>query len=455
MRFLFVLTFVTLTFLASPASARVMETGDAAIVRQASPAVVSIAEWKVRAATQPDKPSRRVRVYASGFIIDPSGLIITNKHVVDGALEIHVILSNRDLVPARLIVAAGMLDLAVLKVDVDYPLPALKWGDSHSLQIGDPVLTIGNPLGLGMSVSAGIVSALNRNLHDTPFDSYIQTDAAINYGNSGGPLVDGDGNVVGINTALYNPEATGGSIGIGFAIPSNIAAYVVRFLLDPNHPKPGWIGVTLQDLSDRLAATMGVQQAIGAIVSAVDPSGPAHQAGLRPADVLDAIDGVERSDSRAFMRSIVRLPVGTTVHLTGWRNGKPLDTTVRVAAWPNYMPAQGVMQAQAAQMMIERAPDPGMTLAPITEQARKQYGLDPELSGALVSAVESDCEASELGIVPGDVITNVQGQPVATPDDVRHAIETAHDERRHYLAMLVQSKNGVRWVSLSITSAGS
>jgi serine protease Do len=183
--------------------------------------------------------------------------------------------------------------------------------------------------------------------------------------------------------------------------------------------------------------------------------GPARQADLRPADVLATIDGVPQSDSRAFMRSIVELPVGTTVHLAGWRNGKPLNATVSVAAWPNYMPAQGVMREQAAQMMIEKAPDPGLRLAPLTEQARKQYGLDPKLSGALVSAVEPDCEARDLGIQPGDVITYVQDQPIASPDDVRHAIETAHQERRTYLAMLVQSKSGVRWVSLSITSADS
>ncbi|HME26398.1 MAG TPA: trypsin-like peptidase domain-containing protein [Acetobacteraceae bacterium] len=455
MRILFVLTFITLTLLASPAPARLMETGDAAIVQQVSPAVVNFSEWKVRAAMQPDQPPRRVKVYASGFVIDPSGIIVTNKHVVDGALNMHVIFSNGDFVPARLLVAAPMLDLAVVKVDVGHPLPALTWGDSDSLRVGDPVLTMGNPLGIGMSVSAGIVSALNRNLHDTPFGNYIQTDAAINYGNSGGPLVDSEGKVVGIDTALYNPDATGGSIGIGFAIPSGIASFAVRFLLDPDHPKPGWIGVTLQDMGDRLADAMGVQGATGAIVSAIDPWGPAKQAGLRPADVLETIDGVQQSDSRAFMWSIVRIPVGTTVRLTGWRTGKKLDTTVSVAAWPNFMPAQGVMRAQAAQMMIEKAPDPGMRIAPLTEQARKQYGLDPELSGALVSAVEPDCEARELGIVPGDVITNVQGQPVTTPDDVRHAIQTAHDERRRYLAMLVQSKTGVRWVSLSITSAGS
>jgi serine protease Do len=443
-------------FLVSPAApARVLEISDAAIVRQVSPAVVNIATWKVRGGTQPGQQPRRVRVYASGFVIDPSGIIVTNKHVADGALELHAIFSNGDRALARVLAVAMMTDVAVLKVDTDHPLPALKWADSDTLQVGDPVLTIGNPLGIGMSVSAGIVSALNRNLQDTPFDSYIQTDAAINYGNSGGPLIDQNGDVAGIDTALYNPNASGGSIGIGFAIPSNIAAFVVRLLLDPNHPAPGWIGITLQDMNERLADAMRATRVAGAIVSAVDPDGPAARASLRPGDVLDAVNGTQQADSRAFMREIVRFPVGTAVHLTGWRAGKPLDTSVTIEAWPNYVPAEGIMRAEAAQHMIEQAPDPGMRLAPITEDARKQYGLDPALTGVLVSSVEPDCEARDLDIVPGDVIINAQGDPVAAPDDVRHAIETAHQERRRYLAMLIHGKNGLRWVALSITSAAS
>jgi serine protease Do len=458
MRGMFLLNLATLAafaFLGSPAFARVMETGDAAVVKQASPAVVNIAEWKVHTPTRPGQSPRRVKVYASGFVIDPSGVIVTNRHVVDGALDMRVIFSNGDRVPARLLVAAAMIDVAVLKVDVDHPLPALKWADSDSLQIGDPVLTIGNPLGLGMSVSAGIVSALNRNLHDTPFDSYIQTDAAINYGNSGGPLIDSNGSVVGLDTALYNPQASGGFIGIGFAIPSNIVSFVVQFLRNPNRPKPGWIGVTAQDINDRLSEALGVPRDAGAVVSAVDPSGPAAQAGLRPADVLETIDGVQQSDSRAFLRSIIKIPVGTSVHLSGWRDRKRLDSTVTVAAWPNYMPAEGVMRDQAAQKMIETAPDPGIKLARITDEARKQYGLSTDLRGALVSAVESGSEAGDLGIVPGDVIINVQGQSVNSPDDVWHAIETAHKARRAYLALLVQGKAAAHWVSLSITSTES
>jgi serine protease Do len=446
------LTLAIVALVGAPASARVMEMSDAETVRMASPAVVNIAEWKARPGTEPDQSPRRVRVYASGFVIDPSGIIVTNKHVVDGALEMHAIFSNGDRAPARLLAASGITDLAVIKVDVDHPLPALKWADSDRLQVGDPVLTMGNPLGLGMSVSAGIVSALHRNLQDTPFDNYIQTDAALNFGNSGGPLIDRNGDVVGVDTALYNPDASGGSIGIGFAIPANLASFIVRFLLNPQHPQPGWVGVKLQDMTDSLAEALGTASVTGAIVSSADPAGPAKSL-LLPGDVLETIDGVQQSDSRELLRTIVERPVGSRVHLTGWRLGKPLDTTIVVAAWPNYMPAEGVMRAESVQMMIEKAPDPGMRLAPLTEAARKQYGLDPELSGALVSAVEPDCEARDLGIVPGDVVVNVQGEPVATPNDVRHAIQVAHDERRRYLAVLIQQKEGARWVSLSITGS--
>jgi serine protease Do len=435
----------------SPALARAMDKGDTNAVRNAMPAVVNIAVWKVRqAATASDAP-RRVKAYGSGFIIDPGGIIVTNKHVIDGAIDISVILSNGDRYHGTLLAVAAMLDLAVVKVEADHPLPVLHWGDSDALQVGDPVLTIGNPLGIGMSVSAGIVSALNRDIQDTPFDQYIQTDAAINHGNSGGPLVDTDGDVVGVDTALYNPEEAGGFIGIGFAIPASSAEFVVRQLLDPAHPKPGWLGVTLQDLTPELADALGLNVR-GSIIAAVDPDGPAGAAGLRPGDVLTSIGDARPGDSRAFMRAVVQISVGKSVELRFWRDGKPASVEATIAEWPNIMPGGGMMSARMAEAMIQRMPDPGVRLAPLTDEARKQYGLDPRMSGALVASVEKDCEARDLGIVPGDVVTAVQGNPVATPDDVRRAVQSAHDQRRPYLAVLVQGKSGARWVSLSIGS---
>jgi serine protease Do len=445
---------VGLLALASPAFGRVMETSDAEVLRQATQAVVNISAWKVHAPTSPGDPPRRVKVYASGFIVDPSGVVITNRHVVDGALSMDVIFNNGDRMPARLVAAAAMLDLAVLRIAADHPLPYLKWANSDALQVGDPVLTIGNPLGLGMSVSAGIVSALNRDLQDTPFDSYIQTDAALNHGNSGGPLVNRAGEVVGIDTALYNPDDNGGFIGIGFAIPANTADYVARLLLDPSHPKPGWLGITLQDMTEELGQALGAPRFAGAIASAVEAAGPASGV-LRVGDVLETFNGVRAGDSRAFMRAIVMTKVGTPARLMVWRGGKEQELAMTIGEWPNYMPAGDIMSQEAAQAMIARMPDPGIRLAPLTDDARKQYGLDANLTGALVASVERDCEARDLGIVPGNVITAAQGEPVAGPDDVRRAVQDAHQQRRPFLAILVAAKSGVRWLSLSISAPGS
>jgi len=450
--------FIAGVCLDAPALGRSMESHDAVVARKATPAVVNISTWKVKAPEKPTDSARRVKTYGSGFVIDPSGIIVTNKHVVDGAIDMKVVFSNGDRVPARLVAAAAMLDLAILKVDVDHPLPTLEWGDSNALQVGDPVLTIGNQLDIGLSVAAGIVSGLNRDLQDSPFDSYIQTDAAINHGNSGGPLVDEEGRVVGVDTALFNPEENGGFIGIGFAIPSDTAKYVVKILLDPQHPMPGWLGVTLQDMTEELTGALGFRPHTpftGAIISVVDPTGPAAKIGLRPGDVLETINGDALPDSRAFMRAIVMTKVGEKAVLTIWRDGAEKETTATVEEWPNLMPNGGVMSGRMAETMIASAPDPGVRLAAITEADRKKYSLDPKLAGVLVSSVQKDCEARDLGIVAGDVITAVQGVPVSSPEDVRRAVQEAHTQRRPYLAILVQSKTAARWMSLSIGGPGS
>ena len=445
--------FIAVHFISVPAFARSIEPGEAAVAQLALSAVVNISTWKVRPAQKAGERPRRVKTYASGFIIDPSGIIVTNKHVIDGAIDIKVTLNSGDAVPGKLLAVAVMLDLAVVKVEVDQPLPALNWGNSENLRVGDSVLTIGNPLGLGMSVSVGIVSALNRDLQDTPFDSYIQTDAALNHGNSGGPLIDQDGAVVGVDTYLYNPEKAGGFIGIGFAIPADAAKFVVSRLLDPNKPEPGWLGVTLQDLTPELSDALRVHGAKGAIIAVVQPGGPASKAELRPGDVLSAIGAARQTDARAFMRAIVRTPVGQVVELTFWRGGKEQTVSATVEAWPNLMPGGGIMSAQTSEAMIQQMPDPGMQLAPLTDAAREQYGLDPKLNGVLVASVEEDCEARDLGIVAGDVVTSVQGVPVTTPDDVWREVRSAHEERRPFLAALVQGKSGTRWVPLSIDAA--
>ena len=254
---------------------------------------------------------------------------------------------------------------------------------------------------------------------------------------------------------LYNPEESGGFIGIGFAIPASAAEFVAALLLDPRHPKPGWLGVTLQDLTPDLSTALRLRDAKGAIVVALDPDGPAARTTLRPGDVLSAVDGNRIKDARAFMRDVAMMRVGAVSELTIWRGGNERTITANIAEWPNYMPGGGLMTANAAAAMMQQMPDPGVRLTALTEEARKQYGIDPNLTGALVASVEKNSEAGDLGIVVGDVITAAQGDPVTTPEDVRRAMRAAYAEHLPYLAVLIQGKSRSRWVSLSIEGAGS
>lgn len=451
------LVFVLIAAIHSSASAfgRATDLGEAAVLRQVAPAVVSISVWKVRASDQPGEPPRRVKTYGSGFIVDPSGIIVTNQHVIDNAIDVKAVLIDGTRVSAKVLAASPMTDLAVLKIEIGHPLPSLTWGDSETLQVGDPVLTLGNGLGLGTSVSAGIVSGLNRNFADSPFDSYIQTDAVINHGNSGGPLINHDGKVVGVSEALINPEGKGGFIGVGLAIPATIAKFVTDRLVDPQHPAPGWLGFNLQDVTPELAEPLGAPRSVGAVISAVEPSGPASQASLRPGDVLDQVDGQKLDDLRAFMRAIAVVPPGTVAHLSVWRNGQKHEIAATVAPWPNYKPDGGVMTGQAAAEMMTRPPDLGVKLALLDDTTRKQYGLGPELSGVLVAHVEADFEASDLGIEEGDVVMVVQRATVMTPDDVRRAVRDAQVQHRAWVAVLIRSKSGAQWIPISISTGKS
>ena len=400
---LFALPFATM-----PIPARSTESANTALAQRTMPAVVNISIWKLKQSDDPSEPPRRIKANGSGFIIDPTGIIVTNRHVIEGALAIFVTFSDGNRLPGSLIGFAPMIDLGVVKVNADRPLPVLAWGDSTAVRVGDPVLTIGNPLGLGMSVAAGIVSALNRDIQDTPFDSYIQTDAALNHGNSGGPMIGSDGTVVGVDTALYNPDDAGGFIGIGFAIPAETARFVAAHLLDPSQPKPGWLGVTLQDLSPELASALSLRDAKGAIVTAVDAGGPADKAALREGDVLLSLNGTKPGDARAFMRALVLVPPGKQAELAVWRDGKAQALTATMAQWPGAA-STAAANANAVQALKHNKPDPGVKLAPLSDALRKQYNIGPKVSGVVVTSVEKDCEARDLGVFAGDVVVAVQG----------------------------------------------
>jgi serine protease Do len=425
-----------------------IDTSDSAMLQRVTPAVVDLSLWKLRPSPKAGGEPRRVRTHGSGFIVDPAGIIVTNKHVTENAEDITVIFRNGERTGGKLIAVAPMVDLALVKVEFDRPLPTLRWGDSTSLRIGDHVFAIGNPLGLGTSVSSGIVSALNRDLQDTPFDHYLQIDAAINHGNSGGPLVDVHGEVVGVDTALYNPVEEGGFIGIGFAIPSDSARFVVNRLLDKRN-RSGWLGVRLQDLTYELSVALGLKNTDGAIVAAVDEQGPAKAARLHPSDVLLAINDSRFSDARAFMREIIEMPVGQPVKLTIWRAAKELVVTSTIAQWPNSaLPAVAPNTIMAS--TADKAQNDGLTLATLTPESRNNYKIDDKVHGALVVSVDKDSEAHDLGIVPGDVLTFVQDTAVAAPDDVQAALSKAYEQRLPFVAVLVQGKSGIRWVSFGV-----
>lgn len=422
--------------------------GYADLLAQVLPAVVNLSVVKIQAmtATGEEPTAQRLRFFGSGFIIDPSGIIVTNRHVIQGAVEITVSFADNTQAPAHLIAAAAVADLAVLQVKADHRLPVLALANSNQVRIGQSVLAIGNPYGLGTSVSHGIVSGLNRNLNETPFDDDIQTDAAINPGNSGGPLVDTQGEVIGVDTALYT-QMNGGDIGIGYAIPSNDVAFAVKHLLNPDLPAPGWIGLTGQDVTPDLAKAFALPRVEGVIVQAVSPGGPAAQAGLRPGDVILALNGATPPDTRALIRSIVRETPGQSVELGLWRNRAMHGVSVSVAAWPNIRIPGSVMMADAAMAAIAPSPDLGMGLASISSPARQLYHLPDALTGALVVLVAHGTEASERGVRPGDVIINVDGTPVSSPDEVERLITKAFTDHRQYLACLIKGKGGLRWVT--------
>jgi serine protease Do len=422
--------------------------GFANVVGQVLPSVVNLSVVKVEAQTPSsgEASARRLRFFGSGFIINPSGIIVTNRHVIQDAVEITAIFSDNTQAHATLLGAGAIVDLAVLKVTVGHKLPALKLADSGKLRTGDSVLAIGNPYGLGMSVSNGIISALDRNISETPFDDDIQTNAAINPGNSGGPLVNVAGEVVGVDTALYTGKG-GGNIGIGYAIPSNEVAFVVPHLLDPKLPPPGWIGVTGQDVTPDLARAFGVPHEDGVLVKQVAAGSPASKAGLRPGDIIMTADGVAPANTRALIWSIVQLDPGRKIPIAYWRKDAQQTATVTVAAWPDLRSPRAETMASAAIAALAPSPDLGMGLATITPEARQHYGLAPTLNGVLIALVSNNTEASTRNLQPGDVITNVDGTPVSTPDEVQAMINKAVAEQRRYLGFLIASKGRLNWVS--------
>ncbi|MDF0594416.1 Do family serine endopeptidase [Psychromarinibacter halotolerans] len=391
----------------------------------------------------PDRP-RRSQALGSGFVISEDGFIVTNNHVIEGADQVTIEFFSGVELDAEIVGTDPNTDIALLKVESETPLPFVTFGDSDTARVGDWVMAMGNPLGQGFSVSAGIVSARNRALSGT-YDDYIQTDAAINRGNSGGPLFNMDGDVIGVNTAILSPN--GGSIGIGFSMASNVVTRVVDQLQEYGETRRGWLGVRIQDVDADMADALGLETASGAMVTDV-PEGPAMEAGIQAGDVITSFDGTEVEDTRQLVRVVGNSPVGKAVRVIVFRDG---ETQTLMVTLGRREEAEGAVPAS-----IERQADPveqeilGITISTLNDELREQLGLDENMTGLVVTDVDEMSEAYEKGLRAGDLVIEAGQQKVQSVEDLEDQIAEAQDAGRRSLLLLVRREGEPRFVALTL-----
>ncbi|SON56412.1 putative periplasmic serine endoprotease DegP-like precursor [Hartmannibacter diazotrophicus] len=398
-----------------------------------------------------DNSPQRVQSLGSGFVIDSAGIIVTNNHVIEDADEIVANFNDGTKLTAELIGTDEKTDLAVLRVKPTKPLTAVKFGDSDRIRVGDWVMAIGNPFGLGGTVTVGIVSARNRDINSGPYDNFIQTDAAINRGNSGGPLFDMFGNVIGINTAIISPS--GGSIGIGFSIPSSSAKRVVDQLIQYGETRRGWLGVSIQQVTDELAESLGIGTARGALVAGISDDGPAKTAGIKPGDVIVSFDGREISQMRELPRIVADTPVGEEVDVVILRQGKEEHVKVTLGLLDETEMAQADTTVDEPQADAPKPMDKvlGLALSTLDDAARQQFSIGPDVKGVVITAVDPNSEAAEKRLMPGDTIVEVAQESVSTPEDVSKAVEKLKSMDRRSALLLVTNPDGqVRFVAVKI-----
>ena len=461
-----------------PAYAQARPGGLADLVDQVAEAVVNISatqtvEEKNTAESAPDLPKgtpfddmfeqffknhgmngpsrpRKSSSLGSGFVIDAGGIVITNNHVVGDANDIVVIFTDGRKLKAKVLGKDAKVDVAVLKVESDKPLKTVKFGDSDKARVGDGVMAVGNPFGLGETVTAGILSARNRNIDNGPYDDFLQTDASINKGNSGGPLFNMAGEVIGINTAILSPS--GGSIGIGFATPANTVMPVIEQLQKFGETRRGWLGVRIQPVDDAIAESLGLGAAHGALVAGVDEKGPAKPAGIQAGDVIVKFDGKDIKELRDLPRIVASMPVGKSVEVVVVRKGKEMTETVTLGRLEDgEKVAKADEDDQSANLDTGSAKALGLTLAPISPDARKTFKLKESLEGVVVSSVDPSSAAADKGLRPGDVIEEVNQQAVSKPTDVSKAIDALKKQGKKSALLLVANATGeVRFVALAL-----
>ncbi|GAB4292879.1 MAG: DegQ family serine endoprotease [Roseovarius sp.] len=388
---------------------------------------------------------RRATALGSGFIISEDGYVVTNNHVIESADEIIVELFSGEELKAKVVGTDPNTDIALLKVEADKPLPFVRFGDSDAARVGDWVLAMGNPLGQGFSLSAGIISARNRSLSGA-YDDFIQTDAAINRGNSGGPLFNLDGEVIGVNTAILSPD--GGSIGLGFSMASNVVSRVVDQLRQFGETRRGWLGLRIQDVTADVAEAMGLEKATGALVTEVI-DGPAREAGIEPGDVILSFDGRDVKDSQQLVRMVSDTEVGKAVRVVVFRDGKTKTLKATLGRRENAEAAAGSPTGNDAAPALPQQVL-GMTLVPLDDELRAQLELDASVSGLVIKDLEPMSEAYEKGLRAGDVITEAGQQKLRSTRDLQARIDEAREAGRKSILLLVRRGGEPRFVALSI-----
>jgi serine protease Do len=393
---------------------------------------------------------RRQSSLGSGFIIDPSGYIVTNHHVIAEADQITVRLADESELDATLVGSDEKTDLALLKVESDTPLPSAKWGNSEATRIGDWVIAIGNPFGLGGTVTAGIVSARQRDINSGPYDNFIQTDAAINRGNSGGPMFNLDGEVIGINSAIFSPS--GGSVGIGFAIPSALARNIISQLEEGGEVQRGWLGVRIQTVTDELAEGLRLDRARGALVAEVTKGGPAEAAGIKQGDVVLTFDGREVPEMRRLPRMVAETAIGKDVDVVVWRKGEEVTVQVNLGELED-TPQTAALTPDAPLGDRGEVESLGLELAKITPELRERFALEETTEGVVIIEVKTGSSSAEKDLRPGDVIVEVDQEEVKSPSEVADRVEKAKDDGYRVVTLLVFREGDFQWVAVRLDNS--
>ena len=397
---------------------------------------------------QNQQPAQPRASLGSGFFISADGHVVTNNHVVAGATEITVGTADGETYPATVIGLDPQTDLALLKVDEDVVFPFVTLDEDPHYRVGDWVVAVGNPFGLGGTATAGIISATGREIGNSTYNDFMQIDAPINRGNSGGPTFDLNGNVVGVNSQIFSPS--GGNVGIGFAIPSDIASRIVDQLLESGHVARGWLGVSIQNVTDDIAASQGLEEPTGAIVSSIVAGGPAASDGIERGDIILSVNGDDVDGSRDLTRRIADIAAGDRVTFRVLRDER--ERTIRVRLGDRPSDEDLVLMASEEEVPVEVSYF-GMQLAPLDDEMREVRGLNADTSGLVIENVEADAEAARKGLRSGDVILEAGGETIGDIDAFTHAVDAARSDNRSAILLLVEGAGGQRYIALQVDQA--